>query len=690
MGMIGAGIAGGIGQDMMRQREEGFQAEQAQRQREGEVFKTLLSSGNPTAVAYGMSGLMNPASRGGKGTKDAYMQIVHPSPALQQIVNYLHGSTTTSNVQENAPAAPGSDAPTLPGGTPPPVPPSSTGPAGAVQQTLPTAPPPGPGSAAQAPTAIDSTTATPPPQPSWQTTSPLPGQTAPPQVSSVTRPNTLGISPAEQYEAGTPGAVAREQAIAGVRTREYADQAVLGEMAKIWPQLEALGAAPQGTTQQQMDAYVNRRAGASGGATTGPPPVPKIDFSQIADPAVRAKARAILGIGKPNFENVSGTTGVGFEQLKAGQKAQILRDYDTAGPGTVWQHRHDYTTGEDEFTPILKPGEGDPAQFGKEIDAIGTPLPTDTPSVGVRIEALRKQAMASMNAAVMRNDLPEANRVKEVFHQDANGIRNTAASTAQNPDILALREQSLRLENTIRASTASMLPQPGDAANDADLVLKHQMSPSQMAQIFGGMGGANYRRMVANEAIKKDPDFNWEQAESDYQFAKSPGFQNTTRLMGSALADMGRLQTNANALANGNIRSINALVNVGKNQVNNIDLKKFQTDAVLVGDVIGKILSGGGTGNTTSDAKLQQGQALLSSSDNPQAIAATIGEIQVLLGNRYRTLTAGTFAAKQNPGGGPPKPPSASGFSVTDPTGKIHPFDTQAQADAFKKSAGIK
>lgn len=34
--------------------------------------------------------------------------------------------------------------------------------------------------------------------------------------------------------------------------------------------------------------------------------------------------------------------------------------------------------------------------------------------------------------------------------------------------------------------------------------------------------------------------------------------------------------------------------------------------------------------------------------------------------------------------------PSGGKFSVTDPNGKIHPFDTQAQADAFKRSAGIK
>ncbi len=60
----------------------------------------------------------------------------------------------------------------------------------------------------------------------------------------------------------------------------------------------------------------------------------------------------------------------------------------------------------------------------------------------------------------------------------------------------------------------------------------------------------------------------------------------------------------------------------GENQFNNIDLKKFQTDKVLVGDEIAKILQGGGTGSGTSDAKLKQAADLVKESDSPAAIRA--------------------------------------------------------------------
>ena len=137
--------------------------------------------------------------------------------------------------------------------------------------------------------------------------------------------------------------------------------------------------------------------------------------------------------------------------------------------------------------------------------------------------------------------------------------------------------------------------------------------------------------MVERELKKTDTNFNWEDASASYQLARSTGFQNTVRYMDSVQNSMPQLQQAANALANGQVKSINALVNAGKNQFNNIDLKKFQADRALVGDEIAKILQGGGTGNGTSDAKLKQAQDLIGQSDNPAAIAATLGEVNKLI-----------------------------------------------------------
>jgi hypothetical protein len=253
-----------------------------------------------------------------------------------------------------------------------------------------------------------------------------------------------------------------------------------------------------------------------------------------------------------------------------------------------------------------------------------------------------------------------------------------------------LRAAALAQKN-IAASLARMQldqqPTPEQAAAVAEDLVNHRQSPAQVKAMFGtrGVAGQSFMLNVAAAAKKLDPSFNFEEAEAGYTLSKSTGFQNTVRYMDSTLESMPQLLKNAQALDNGNVRSINALVNAGKNQFNSIDLKKFKTDALLVGDEVAKILSGGGTGSATSDAKLKQGVDLLSSTDSPSAIAATLTEIQSLIGNRRRALTRGTYmenSAAATPGAGL--------ISVTDPLGGVHSFSSQADADKFKKAAGIR
>jgi hypothetical protein len=446
MGMLGAGISGGIGQDMLRQREEGFQAEQAQRDRESAVFKTLLSSNNPQVVAMGMSGLMNPASRGGKGGKDAYMQIVHPSPALQQAVDFLHGSTTTSTVpNENAPAAPGATSPTLPGGQPPPVPPTVSDAAGspggaipdptgstpqnAVQQTAPAAP--GPPSAGMAPTAIDSKTAGPPPQPGWQTTTPLPGQTQTPQVSSVTRPNTLGISPAEQAASMVGPEVARARAMAPIA----AQQSGAEELSKEYAKFEAMGLIPEGTTQRAIARFFP--------AVGGPPPGPSASGSaspmdllagtdlRHASDAQLLKMRLAGLLPPPAYRNVTPGTSVPYERLNPEEKAEVDAKYaGQAGPGWAFSHEQEMWTKRDEFNAIARAGLVKPEDFKQDIELTGAPISTDKPAVRAQIDGMQSSVMAQVNSALARNDPDTANRALSQFRQDVNLLR-----TQTNPDV---------------------------------------------------------------------------------------------------------------------------------------------------------------------------------------------------------------------------------------------------------------
>ena len=153
--------------------------------------------------------------------------------------------------------------------------------------------------------------------------------------------------------------------------------------------------------------------------------------------------------------------------------------------------------------------------------------------------------------------------------------------------------------------------------------------------------------MVGTEALKLDPNFDWEEAQSTFDLSKSTGFQNTVRYMDAVTESIPRLMQNATKLANGKFKTWNAILNAGKEQFSSTDLKAFKTDAVLVGDEVAKILQGGGTGSGTSDAKLKQAQDLINTSDSVPAIASAMTEVQALIANRRRSLVRGTYYERQ-------------------------------------------
>lgn len=228
---------------------------------------------------------------------------------------------------------------------------------------------------------------------------------------------------------------------------------------------------------------------------------------------------------------------------------------------------------------------------------------------------------------------------------DAAAIRSYK-ELSKEPGAAELAQSNAELRNVLLKMQVDQQPTHEDAKGFAQQIIDHQLAPSQI-QLFGGFGtaGAAFKRMIAEEALKLDPQFNWQQAESDYQFSKNPTFQNTIRFMDSALESLPRLQKNFAKLANGGVTSINSLVNQGKKQFQDVDLNAAQKDAIFVGDEIAKILQGGGTGSGISDAKLKQAQDVFSSSDNPAVINSTINEINALLGYRRNALTRGTYRA---------------------------------------------
>lgn len=201
---------------------------------------------------------------------------------------------------------------------------------------------------------------------------------------------------------------------------------------------------------------------------------------------------------------------------------------------------------------------------------------------------------------------------------------------------------------------------PSDASNSSidmdavasasDAIRAHRMAPSQLS-LVGGMGatGVKFKQAVIADVLKNEPKFDFTEAESNFQFGKNTGTQNTVRYIDTVQESMPLVLASAQKLQNGRVRSINALINAGKNQLNDVDLKKFQTDVLFVADEIAKILQGGGTGSGTSDAKLRQAGEILNTSDTPASIAAALGEAQTILGYRRGNITKGTYMEDKSP-----------------------------------------
>ena len=239
----------------------------------------------------------------------------------------------------------------------------------------------------------------------------------------------------------------------------------------------------------------------------------------------------------------------------------------------------------------------------------------------------------------------------------------------------------------LKQAQENQQPTKDDAQSIADMIHNHQMAPSQLSLVggFGPAGQALKRMVLTNLAGRGD---NLQEMEGEYQLAKSPGFQQNIRYMDQVTNSLPRLMNAANQLGNTSMKAINSLVNAGKNQFNNVDLKAFTTDVTFVADEVGKILQGGGSGSGTSDAKLRQAQQVFSTSDSPAAIATAAKEVQYLIGTRRQALTRGTYM--EQPGGGEQSGALPKGAGKAADAGIIKQFLDASGGDKDKARAALK
>lgn len=351
----------------------------------------------------------------------------------------------------------------------------------------------------------------------------------------------------------------------------------------------------------------------------------------------------------PSLKDQAQTSLYGDQATKAKVDAQAL-DFQNigrvAGSGPMTQAQ--WTSMLGQATPATRALL--PAMYSPEAQAAAVKLGVSPDKSAELAAAANKPAdeWGAFSAAYAQK--LGAKNFKELTPDQQMAALPMFAQQKADPDVKASLLASRALADSMRQIAINQMPTQDQADSVAQDLIAHRIAPDQLSALVGGMGsqGTAFKRMVVGAAKKQDPEFNFEDASAQYQLVKSPRFQTNIRLMDGLTNSLARLQSSADKLANGKVRSLNQIKNFAGGQLNGVDLKSFNTDRLLVADDAAQLLGGGGTGAVTSDSKLNNAMSVWKESDDPAAIAAASKEVAYLIGIRKAALTKGTFLEKSD------------------------------------------
>lgn len=195
-----------------------------------------------------------------------------------------------------------------------------------------------------------------------------------------------------------------------------------------------------------------------------------------------------------------------------------------------------------------------------------------------------------------------------------------------------------------KASTSGQIP---DEQVDATigLVKNGKIAISQLP----GFGATSLKGRVIAKLATADPSFSFMKNETDFeavkkytQYINSPAYQNTIKYLESVQPNLDEVVKLSDILDKSQYPIINKVQLEAMKQSGDVNTAKFATATTEVADQIAKILQGGGTGNATSDAKLNQAQKILDGNFSPEQFKGIASELKTLLANRQSALESDT------------------------------------------------
>ncbi len=280
---------------------------------------------------------------------------------------------------------------------------------------------------------------------------------------------------------------------------------------------------------------------------------------------------------------------------------------------------------------------------------------------------------------------PEAFMAKIKYDEAYSAARGAAAGKAAGDAaamVSSLSSLPQSAQDKLKAS--GFMGKSSDIQNNAIQLVEGQGAPSQIKS------RADYSAILAaannySQAVYNKP-FDAAKADRDYKYANNPSTLNTLKFIESlvgtddgsgtlkggnpdgnldmlvAMSDERLSKGNSlglglsgSVLGVGGIPGVGVTTNSGESQLpalNNVnqwtaintgdpEMASYYGALLEVSDQVAKILQGGGTGSTTSDAKLKEAQKLFQTGFTPSQVKAVAGTMKQLIGNRARTMVKG-------------------------------------------------
>ena len=300
----------------------------------------------------------------------------------------------------------------------------------------------------------------------------------------------------------------------------------------------------------------------------------------------------------------------------------------------------------------------DPSMVGKvylRIDTNGDGVEENVPLVRAGALGGVQFATDEQGAPIaVQSDAPIGDKFKELY---STKLARFVADNKRQPEP---KEKEQLIKDAIKQGAEEQRsPQdevdPLRVVSTAQAILQHRMAPSQLSLGGGTMGKSPFRQAVMAEVNKQNPQFNWQEAESNYQFGKSASTQNTVRYLDNIKTSMGVLRQASKDFSRTDVKVLNRALAEGEGQFGGTTVAVYNMARNIVADEIAKTMQGGGTGNATSDAKMRQALKMLDQDYSQKQLTAVLDAADLLLGGRRETLTKGTYMEQPKT----PTPPPA-------------------------------